>query len=171
MVMHKTHNVIARKQSGSSMIEVLVSLLVLGIGILGINALQASSMRSNQSAYLRTQAVFNSFDIVERIHSNKTGAEAGNYNDPTPSINANCVAAAGCSASAMAAHDVAEWEANVAATMPMGAAVVCLDSSPDDGTAASPACDNLGDYYAVKIWWDDNRDGTANMQYVMTFEP
>lgn len=159
------------KQSGSSLIEVLVSMLILGVGILGISAMQASTLKTNQNSYMRTQAVFHSLDIVERLLSNIAGAQAGNYNDPAPVFTGACQTGAGCSAAQMASNDVALWEASVAANLPLGGAVICLDSIPDDGTPAAPACNGLGTVYAVKIWWDDNRDGTANQRYVMTFQP
>ena len=44
------------RTSGFTLIEVLVSLVVLGIGVLGIAKLTLFSVRSNDSAYLRTQA-------------------------------------------------------------------------------------------------------------------
>lgn len=158
-------------QSGSSLIEVLISMLVLAMGILGISAMQIGSLKNNQNSYMRTQAVFHSLDIVERMLSNQAGVEAGNYNDPTPVFTAACQTAAGCTAAQMAANDVAVWEASIASGLPSGSATVCLDSTSDDGTAAAPACDSLGSIYAVKIWWDDNRDGTADQRYVMTFQP
>ncbi len=159
------------RDAGSSLVEVLVSMTVLAIGILGIGAMQTSTLKSNQNSYMRTQAVFMSNDIIERMRSNTQGAEAGNYNDPTPSATAACQAAAGCTAAQMAANDVAQWEASVAASLPSGAATVCLDSTPVDGTSASPACSNTGNVYAVKIWWDDDRDGTLNQRFVVTFHP
>jgi type IV pilus assembly protein PilV len=162
---------VASRQNGSTLIEVLVSMIILGIGILGISAMQASTLKTNQNSYMRTQAVFHSMDIVERMHSNLAGTMAGNYNDPAPVVTAACLTGAGCSASQMAANDVALWEASVAANLPLGGAVVCLDSTPDDGTPAVPACSGTGSVYAVKIWWDDNRNGTADQRYVMTFQP
>ena len=93
------------------------------------------------------------------------------YDDPAPVVTANCQAAAGCTAAQMAANDVAQWETSVAAALPLGAATVCLDSTPVDGTSAAPACDSSGLVYAVKIWWDDDRDGTLNQRFVMTFQP
>lgn len=159
------------RQNGASLIEVLVSMVILAIGILGIGALQVNSLKSNQSSYMRTQAVFHSQDIAERMRSNLAGFRNGSYNDPAPLLDADCLAAAACTSAELAAHDVAEWEAGIAANLPMGSAAVCLDSSPADGTGAAPACDSLGNGYAVKIWWDDNRDGTADQQYVMSFQP
>ena len=160
-----------RAQQGASLIEVLVSMVVLAIGILGISALQANSMKSNQSSYMRTQAIMHTEDIVERMRSNLAGVSNGNYNDPTPAINAACLSAAACTPAQLAAHDVAEWEAGVAANMPLGSAVVCIDSTPEDGTPAAPACDGIGTAYATKIWWDDRRDGSADQRYVMSFRP
>lgn len=160
-----------RRCAGSSLIEVLVAMLVLASGILGMNALQTSSLKSNQNSYLRILANTYALDMVERLRANEQGNMAGNYNNPTPTANSNCLAAAGCSAAQMAANDVFEWKAQVAANMPLGAATICLDSSPDDGTPASPACDGAGSTYAIKMWWDDNRDGSASRNYVMTFRP
>jgi len=162
---------LANSQQGASLIEVLVSMTVLAVGILGIGAMQTSTLKSNQNSYMRTQAVFHANDIVERMRSNAQGVEAGNYDDPNPVLTASCQASAGCTAAQMAANDVAQWEASVAAALPMGAATVCLDSTPDDGTSALPACDSTGSVYAVKIWWDDDRDGTLNQRFVMTFQP
>jgi type IV pilus assembly protein PilV len=159
------------RQAGSSLIEVLVSMTVLAVGILGIGALQTSSLKSNQNSYMRTQAVFHSQDIVERMRSNIRGVEAGLYNDPTPAVTAACQTTSGCTTAQMAANDVAQWESGVAASLPAGAATVCLDSTAADGTALAPACDNSGAVYAVKIWWDDDRDGTLNQRFIMTFQP
>ena len=158
-------------QRGSSLIEVLVSMLVLAVGILGISAMQTATLKSNQNSYMRTQAVFHSLDIVERMLSNQAAVEAGDYNDPAPVVTPSCLTGTGCTASQMAANDVAEWETGVTENLPSGSATVCLDSTSDDGTAAAPACDNLGSVYSVKIWWDDDRNGSPDQRYVMTFQP
>lgn len=160
-----------KAQRGASLIEVLVSMTVLAVGILGIGAMQTSTLKSNQNSYMRTQAIFHANDIVERMRSNAQGVQAGNYDDPTPVVTANCHTTTGCTAEQMAANDVAQWETSVAAALPLGAATVCLDSTPEDGTSTAPACNSTGSVYAVKIWWDDDRDGTLNQRFVMTFQP
>src|SRR5690606_23944875 len=131
----------ARTQRGASLIEVLVSMVILAIGILGISALQANSMKSNQSSYMRTQAILHTEDNDERMRSNLAGVSNASSNDPTPAINAACLSPAACTSAQLAAHDVGEWEAGVAVNMPLGSAVVCIDSTPEDGTPAAPACD------------------------------
>ncbi|MBL4580928.1 MAG: type IV pilus modification protein PilV [Gammaproteobacteria bacterium] len=158
-------------QAGSTLIEVLVSLLVLSFGMLGLAGVQAVSLRGNLAAYYRTMATTQSADMVERMRANIVGVADGNYDDVTGAATANCFTITGCSSAQMAAQDVFDWSARVAATLPLGASVICLDSTPTDGTAAANACDGAGSIYAIKLWWDDDRDGTADQAFRTTFQP
>lgn len=158
-------------QMGTTLIEVLVSLLVLSFGMLGMAGVQGVSLRGNQAAYFRTMATGLSVDITERMRANIVGVADGDYDDATGAATANCFAAAGCTAAQMATQDILDWSATVAAVLPLGASVVCLDSTPTDGTAAANACDGAGNIYAIKLWWDDDRDGTANQAFRTTFQP
>lgn len=158
-------------QAGSSLIEVLVSLLVLSFGMLGLAGVQGVSLRGNQAAYYRTMATTQSADMVERMRANIVGVADGAYDDVTGAATANCFTAIGCSSTQMAAQDVLDWSARVTTTLPLGASVVCLDSTPVDGTPAANACDGAGNIYAIKLWWDDDRDGTADQAFRTTFQP
>jgi type IV pilus assembly protein PilV len=156
---------------GTSLIEVLVSLLILSGGLMGMAGVQAVSLRNNQSAYFRTQATTLTLDIIERMRANKTGVDNGAYDNAAGAATADCFTTGGCTAAEMAGQDVLDWSAMVVAALPGGAGVVCLDSTGDDGTPAAPACDGLGSVYAIKIWWDDDRDGVSNARYVTTMQP
>ena len=158
-------------QGGTSLMEVLVSLLVLSGGMLGMASVQTVSLRNNQTAYYRTQATSLSLDMVERMRANITAVQNGNYNDVAGAATAACFTAAGCTSVQMANQDVLDWSAQVVAALPGGASVVCIDSTGDDGTPAANACDGIGRVYAIKIWWDDDRDGNANQRYVTTTRP
>ena len=59
---------------GFTLIEVLVALVVLAIGLLGMSSLMMTSMQSNQSAYLRSQASVLAYDLIERMRANKDRA-------------------------------------------------------------------------------------------------
>ncbi|MDT8427356.1 MAG: type IV pilus modification protein PilV [Pseudomonadales bacterium] len=155
-------------QTGTTLIEVLVSLLILSVGLLGMAGLQTVSLRNTQAAYQRTQATLSAQDMMERMRANPQGVNSGAYNNAGSAISAACMSATGCSAGALALHDVAEWQAALLAALPAGTGVVCLDSTPQDGTPAAPACDGSGTLYAIKIWWDANRDGTANQLLAMS---
>lgn len=75
-------------QSGISLIEVLITVLILAIGLLGLSALQLSSLKNNQSAMQRSIAVLQTYTIVEGIRADTQAAKAGDFNiklDATPS--------------------------------------------------------------------------------------
>lgn len=115
------------KQSGFTLIEVLVAVLVLSIGLLGLAGLMASSIRNNQSAYQRTQATWLAYDIVDRMRANRPAALAGNYNTALGAP-ANC-AAAPALAGAMAAQDLTEWKNQIACVLPAGDGEVEVDAN------------------------------------------
>ena len=67
-------------QRGFALLEVLIAVLVLSIGLLGIAALQASALRNNQSALERSQAVVQSYAMLDAMRANPIGARNGDYN-------------------------------------------------------------------------------------------
>ena len=153
-----------RVQSGFTLVEVLVAVLVLSIGLVGVAALQGVSLKNTQSAFMRSQATALAYDLADRMRANVLSARLGLYDPSTAATETACKSTTGCTPQNMAKHDLAEWNAAVATYLPMGQGFVCVDSTPDDGaSAASPACDGSGTQFAVKIWWDENRDGTLNM--------
>ena len=99
------------KQKGVGLIEVLVSLLILAIGILGFVALQYRAVEATSEAINRVQAMNIARDMAERIRANREGLDeyathiktAANQTDYAT----NCMTTA-CSATAMADFDVAQ---------------------------------------------------------------
>ena len=65
---------------GFSLLEVLITVLVLGIGLLGLAAIQTASIRNNQSAYERTVAVILTDSVIESIRANRDASINGVYN-------------------------------------------------------------------------------------------
>lgn len=102
-------------QQGNSMMEVLVSLVVLSFGSLGVAGLQATSKRANHEAKQQLTATFLANDIIEKMRSNPSvlatyaGSSVGGSTistEPTPT----CSAASPCTAAQLAAHDRWLWE-------------------------------------------------------------
>ncbi len=62
--------------SGFTMIEVLVTLVILMIGLLGIAGLMAQGQRTSFEAYQRQQALALASDMAERIKANRPGVDA-----------------------------------------------------------------------------------------------
>jgi len=151
---------------GFSLIEVLVSILVLSFGLLGVASMLGAGLSSIHTASVRTQAVVLATDIADRMRANRTTAVApgpNNYEGIAPAEN-RCravhyghqhAAPVVCTPQQIAADDKFDWLAQVAAVLPQGVGVVCIDSTPEDGVAAIPACDGVGAAYAVKVFWTE----------------
>lgn len=153
-----------RQQGGFTLIEVLVSALLLSIGLVGLAGLQAASLSNNQNSFMRSQVTALAYDLADRMRSNVAGANALAYDPLDAALTSGCASTSGCTPAEMAQHDLAEWNAAIATYLPMGQGWVCIDSTPVDGTsAADPQCDGTGTQFAVKIWWDDNRDGAITV--------
>jgi type IV pilus assembly protein PilV len=157
------------------MLEVLIAVVVLSIGLLGLASLQATSLRLNQQALMRSQEAHLVYDMIDRMRANMPGVNAGNYHLPTlpTASDTDCTGTTGCTPAAMAAQDYFEWDVVITAALPAGEGVVCIDSTPQDGAdSANPDCDNTGNMFAAKLWWDDDRDtATPKQRYVMSFQP
>jgi type IV pilus assembly protein PilV len=69
-------------QRGVSLIEVLVTALIMGVGLIGMATLQSKSTQFNQGAYLRSQANLLAYDIAERMRTNRSDAISGSASVP-----------------------------------------------------------------------------------------
>lgn len=61
-----------RTQRGVSLIEILITLLVLAIGLLGLAALQGISLQSGQFALNRTQATNLAYEVIDHARANRS---------------------------------------------------------------------------------------------------
>ena len=101
----------ARRHAGFSMIELLVAVLVMGIGVLGITALQMVSLQNNRGALMRGEASLRTYDVMDRIRANPSGNYGGvAFGDAPPAAN-DCMAN-NCTAAQMTAFDQARSIAN-----------------------------------------------------------
>jgi len=92
-------------QTGVSLIEVLVSLLIMGIGLLGAAALQLNALKFTDSSALTSQASFIAYDMMDRIRANPDGNYALANLDAAPTGNTNDTRA----------QDLADFAANAKA--------------------------------------------------------
>lgn len=66
------------------MIEVLVSLVILSIALLGIGSLQILTIKSTRDAHLRTQASIAIMNLTSKMRVNLEGVEQGAYAQASP---------------------------------------------------------------------------------------
>jgi type IV pilus assembly protein PilV len=97
-----------------TLIEVLVTLVLISVGLLGVAALQLTSLKSNQESYVRSQAGMLAGDILDRMRSNQTGFNAGNYDMANNALGFDQAGQAGTAA----ATDIAVWQAAINGLLP-----------------------------------------------------
>lgn len=108
---HSFSSGLPRAQRGVTLLEVLVSIVVLSVGLLGYAGLQTLSLKNNNSAYQRSQATLLTYDIVDRMRANM------------PNLASYSVALG----SAGSYPDVISWKLNVETALPDGDASVAVD--------------------------------------------
>ena len=64
---------------GTSLIEVLISVLILGIGLLGVVAMQATALRNSQGSYERSVAIVQAYSMLDAMRANRNEALIGRY--------------------------------------------------------------------------------------------
>jgi type IV pilus assembly protein PilV len=158
----------APTQSGSGLIETLISIFVISIGFLGFAGLQLSGLTAANESLFRSKAVYLSYQMADRVRANLPGAQAGSYDDFEGSVASPGCITSNCTAPQVAQNDFYEWSAEVASLLPSGVGVICLDSTPDDGTPTDAACDGAGSVLSIKLWWSEK--GTQH-RFVMTLRP
>jgi len=67
------------RQRGMTLVEVLVTVVLISVGLLGVAALQLTSLRANQEAYASSQASVLAADILDRMRANQQGVRTGQY--------------------------------------------------------------------------------------------
>ncbi|WP_438438152.1 type IV pilus modification protein PilV [Hydrogenophilus thermoluteolus] len=67
-----------------SQIEILIAVLVLAVGLLGVAALQANALKTNQSAVARSQAAMLAYLILDAMRANRDAATSGGVQPGKP---------------------------------------------------------------------------------------
>ncbi|WP_309045742.1 type IV pilus modification protein PilV [Marinobacter sediminicola] len=167
------------RQAGMTLIEILVTVLVLAVGLLGMASLTVGSLKNNQGAFLRTQATILAYDMADRMKSNTAEAISGSYDGATTtaSLTAPSCIASGCSGADRVAADIFAWKQQIEgangnmAMLPGGeGAISGAGASGAGGTTAA------GNVFTITITWREDRwdetqgsMSTENQQTVVEF--
>ncbi|MCK5830700.1 MAG: type IV pilus modification protein PilV [Methylococcales bacterium] len=172
---------------GFTLIEVLIAMFVLAFGLIGLAAVQMTGLRNNLSAHNRIQATILAYDMADRMRANVADTTSlanpalSTYNTMVANQaqvkNACKLIANACTSAEMAENDLFEWNRMIAggvavegppamaalpATLPLGQGTIT-------GTV-SGAAPNQYMMYTITINWDDNRDGTRDLSFQMSFQ-
>lgn len=130
---------------GAGLLEVLIAVLVLGIGLLGVAAMQAAALRNSQSSLERSQGVVNTYTIMDSMRANVEVARSGGYN-----LGWTCTAP---TAGDLASKDRAYW-------------ITTLKNNL--GTTACGKINCAGTMCTVDVRWNDERAGGVAEQTFTT---
>jgi len=126
-----------------------VTVIILAIGLLGVAALQNSSIKLSYDAYLRSQAALLSYDLMDRVRSNPnatyeldTIASDGSAPEGSSTV---CLETAGCSSTDLAKSDLAAWHEEASTIFADGK--FSLTETATSTTAIKQ--------YEIKINWQD----------------
>ena len=143
-------------QRGVALMEALVAILLLSICALAYAGLQLRGLSANSSSMWRSKASLLAYEMADRMRANRGAVSNGDYNAlSVPQAITNCGSSSSCAPARMALLDYSLWSATLARELPGGTGVVCLDGSPDDGSASAAACDGTGSMLAVKVFWSE----------------
>ena len=106
-------------QRGATLIEILITVLILGVGLLGVASLQTKSLSFNRDAYHRSQASVLAYDIIDRMRLNRQNILQYNIG----------VADADPAAGNLPADDVIAWRALLASALPQGLGGIACDAN------------------------------------------
>lgn len=137
-----------RRQSGATLLEVLIAMVVMSLGILGHAGLQAAALKVNQGALVRSQATSLAYEILDRMRANQTVALNGAYDI---SIGENK------SGSGIADKDVSAWKTRLANALPSGDGAICRTND-----ATKFDCGASGNIFVIQVQWieanEENKD-------------
>lgn len=135
-ISHSLHRVRAH-QTGLSLIEILVVMVIAAVALLGLGAMSVNALKYNQTAYLRSAATSLAADMADRMRANLQGVLDGNYqtNFTTDKyeVNKGATPTVGCTtqpctAASSALRDISNWYATAATLLPAPAIQITLVS-------------------------------------------
>ena len=129
-----------RAAGGFTLIEVMIAVLVLGMGLLGFALLQTMTVRFTQSANYRTQATNLAYEMLDQMRVSRIQASAyvGDYEAST--TNSDCEPATGTNLTADGFRSA--WECRLGKAL---------------GADASASVARAGDRFSVTVSWGDER--------------
>lgn len=154
-------------QYGFTLLEALVTIVVISIGLLGLLGLQTFSIVNTQLSSARSQATIAADNIADRMRANPEGVAVNAYDkvDHPAAKNAPtaCTGGTKCTPKAMANYDAWAWDKALGDQLPAGRGQ--LDCDESDGTRCVR--------YRVRITWNERQamdDKTGTGMAPITFE-
>lgn len=111
---------------GFSLLEVMITLLIVSVGLLGLAGLHARALNAETESFAKGQALGLLQDIAQRVEANQTGASDA----ITAGINVTNLGTSGyvCTSGTRLDTDLCEWDAALKATTALPGAIGCVQA-------------------------------------------
>lgn len=110
-----------KKQTGATMIEVLVTILVLAVGLLGLSATQMMSLKNGNSSHYRYLAALAAEEMADRMRANPAGINSNSYDGQSVDGSESSVdCSSACNGSSLARLDLYDWGQVLKSNLPGG---------------------------------------------------
>jgi type IV pilus assembly protein PilV len=153
----------SRRNKGFTLIEVLISMIILAIGLLGLASLQIIALRESQDAYTMQQAILLATDMQARMRSN-SGID---WLTISPNTSDTCIKSNACTKAQLASNDYGEWTRNAQKNLPANATVkIQLSSSINKAPCVSSTPKSL---CLVTTWTRSNAKKSGVFSQNATF--
>lgn len=148
-------SVLFSRLRGSFLLEILISLFVLAVGMVGIAALLLIAHKNSSSSYLKQQGVQFAYNIIERMRANRLAAINGSYNINNlvasgavtlPGAPGTMCNISACSATQLATYDTWYWLTKEVGQLPSGSASIITSLAATGGNTV----------VVVTVQWDDS---------------
>lgn len=142
-----------KKSCGFTLLEVMVAMVIFSVGMLGLAGIQAIALQNNNTAYLRTIAMQQAYNMADLLRSSTDfdGFVDPAFNPVTTSLGAeptSCIAnndTTDCTATQMAQFDIYHWKNRLQQELPSGRGTVTKNA----------------DVFEIIIMWDEKHTGAT----------
>jgi type IV pilus assembly protein PilV len=134
-------------QKGTTMIEVMVTIFIVAVGLLGVAGLQSVGLRQASNSHADAQAQILSQDLAEMILAYDTFANGDYAMDAVPASKGKECLTTNCTATELAQYNVWTWAQNMQPALPS----FDLDIGFDAPSSS----------YDIVLTWDANREGAS----------
>lgn len=139
---------------GFSLLEVLIASTMFSLGMAGLSTLLLFNLSSAAQSRHSSIASVAAANLAEQIQLNRLAIDR--YLNPPESIARICQGsgsgAALCTPQQQADYDYKRWQIELGDQIQHSTAVVCNDSTPNDGDRSNHQCDGSG-LTVIKIFW------------------
>ncbi len=142
-----------KKTTGFTLLEVMISMVIFSVGMLGLAGIQAIALQNNNTAYMRTIAMQQAYNMTDllRTSADFDGGVNSAFDAITSSIGTEPTACivddnvTTCTSAQIAASDIFHWKNLMSSELPSGRGKVT----------------KTGDVYEIIIMWDEKRSGVT----------